>query len=368
VTRMKSKWLILIMVLGLVIAACGGSDTAEETTEVAEEPAESLDSPATTAAPTTTAGPTASVGMVYDIGGRGDLSFNDMAYAGLEKAINELGVDAVDLEPNEGGENRVELLSLLAEEGRDLIIGVGFLFADSITEVSTAHPDIAFGIVDSAVEPANVSGLLFAEEQGSFLVGVAAGLKTTTQSVGFIGGVEFPLIQKFEAGFVAGVAAACPECSVDVKYITQAPDFGGFFDAAKAKEIALAQYEEGADIIYHAAGGAGNGLFEAAKEVSETTGTKVWAIGVDADQAKTVSSELAPYVLTSMLKRVDVAVYETIKAVVDGTFAGGPKVFDLSVDGVGYSTTGGYVDDIVDQLDAYKAQIVSGEITVPTAP
>jgi len=109
-------------------------------------------------------------------------------------------------------------------------------------------------------------------------------------------------------------------------------------------------------------------LFEAAKEVSETTGTKVWAIGVDADQAKTVSSELAPYVLTSMLKRVDVAVYETIKAVVDGTFAGGPKVFDLAVDGVGYSTTGGYVDDIVDQLDAYKAQIVSGEITVPTAP
>lgn len=356
------------MVFGLVIAACGGSDTVEETVEVVEEPAESLDSPATTAAPTTTAGPTASIGMVYDIGGRGDLSFNDMAYAGLEKAIAELGVDAVDLEPNDGGENRPELLTLLADQGKDLIIGVGFLFADAITEVATANPGTYFGIVDSAVEPGNVSGLLFAEEEGSYLVGVAAGLKTTTKKVGFIGGVEFPLIQKFEAGFVAGVLASCADCTVDVKYVTYPPDFGGFTDAAKAKEIALAQYEEGADVIYHAAGGAGNGLFEAAKEVSESTGSKVWAIGVDADQAKTVSSELAPYILTSMLKRVDVAVYETIKAVVDGTFAGGPKVFDLSVDGVGYSTTGGYIDDIVNELESYKAKIISGEISVPATP
>jgi|TARA_Y100000996_G_scaffold246031_1_gene193423 basic membrane protein A len=366
---MKSKWLVLFIVFGLILTACGGSDTAEETVEEAEEaPQESLDSPATTAAPAEPAPPTASVGVVYDIGGRGDLSFNDMAYAGLEKAIADLGVDGIDLEPNEGGENRPELLTLLADEGKDLIIGVGFLFADAMTEVATAYPDTSFGIIDSAVEPANVSGMVFAEEQGSFLVGVAAGLKTTTNKIGFIGGVEFPLIQKFEAGFAAGVAAACPTCTVDVKYVTYPPDFGGFNDAAKAKEIALAQYEEGADIIYHAAGGAGNGLFEAAKEVSDSTGTKVWAIGVDADQANTVSSELAPYILTSMIKRVDVAVYNTIKAVVDGTFAGGVTVFDLSVDGVGYSTTGGWIDDIVSDIEGYKAQIISGEITVPAAP
>ena len=357
------------MVFALLITACGGSDTAEETVEEAEEaPAESLDSPATTAAPTTTAGPTASVGVVYDIGGRGDLSFNDMAYAGLERAIAELGVDGIDLEPNEGGENRPELLTLLADEGKDLIIGVGFLFADAMTEVATAYPDTSFGIVDSAVDPANVSGMVFAEEQGSYLVGVAAGLKTTTNKIGFIGGVEFPLIQKFEAGFVAGVAASCAACTVDGQYVTSPPDFGGFNAAAKAKEIALAQYEEGADIIYHAAGGAGNGLFEAAKEVSDSTGTKVWAIGVDADQANTVSAELAPYILTSMIKRVDVAVYNTIKAVVDGSFTGGVTVFDLSVDGVGYSTTGGWIDDIVSDLEAYKAQIISGDIVVPAAP
>lgn len=363
----KRKYSLVLLSLMLILSACGGSDTAEE--EVVEEVVEeTLESPASTAAQVAPAEPTASVGVVYDIGGRGDLSFNDMAYAGLEKAIMELGVDGIDLEPNEGGENRPELLSLLADQGKDLIIGVGFLFADAMTEVATANPDISFGIIDSAVDPTNVSGMVFAEEQGSFLVGVAAGLKTTTKKIGYIGGVEFPLIQKFEAGFAAGVAASCADCTVDVKYVTYPPDFDGFNQPSKAKEIALAQYESGADIIYHAAGGAGNGLFEAAKEVSETTGTKVWAIGVDADQAKTVSSELAPYILTSMIKRVDVAVYNTIEAVVNGTFAGGVTVFDLSVDGVGYSTTGGYIDDIVDELEAYKAQIISGEITVPATP
>ncbi len=366
---MKSKWLILFIVFGLILTACGGSDTAEEVETVAEEaPAEELDSPATTAAPTTTTGPTAEVCMVYDIGGRGDLSFNDMAYAGLEKAIAELGVNGQDLEPNEGGENRAELLGLCAEDGKDVIIGVGFLFADSITEVATAYPDVNFGIIDSAVEPGNVAGMLFAEEQGSFLVGAEAALKTQTNKVGFIGGVEFPLIQKFEAGFVAGVKAVNPDIEIDIKYATVPPDFGGFNLPDKGKEIALAQYEAGADIIYHAAGGTGAGLFEAAKEVSESTGSKVWAIGVDADQYNTVSAELQPYILTSMLKKVDTAVYLTIKAIVDGTFAGGVSVFDLSVDGVGYSTSGGYVDDIASQLDDYKAQIVSGAITVPSTP
>ena len=370
-TRMKSKWLILFMVLGLVLAACGGSDSAEETVDVVEEPAETLDSPATTAAPAETtapAEPAASVCMVYDIGGRGDLSFNDMAYAGLEKAMNDLGVDAQDLEPNEGGENRVELLSLCAEGGKDVIIGVGFLFGDAMNEVAGANPDVNFGIIDSVVDQPNVRGMVFAEQEGSFLVGVAAALKTTTNKIGFIGGVSgIGLIEKFEAGFVAGVHAVNPDIEVDVKYASAAPDFAGFNDPAKGKEIALAQYGDGADIIYHAAGGTGAGLFEAAKEVSEA-GTKVWAIGVDSDQYQTVSDELKPYILTSMLKRVDSAVYLTIKDTVEGTMSGGVVVYDLSVDGVGYSTSGGYVDDIVDQLEAYKAQIVSGAIVVPTTP
>ncbi|MDA9685978.1 BMP family ABC transporter substrate-binding protein, partial [Candidatus Actinomarina] len=134
----KRKYSLVLLSLMLILSACGGSDTAEE--EVAEEVVEeALESPATTAAPVAPAEPTASVGVVYDIGGRGDLSFNDMAYAGLEKAIMDLGVDGIDLEPNEGGENRPELLSLLADQGKDLIIGVGFLFADAMTEVATAN-------------------------------------------------------------------------------------------------------------------------------------------------------------------------------------------------------------------------------------
>jgi basic membrane lipoprotein Med (substrate-binding protein (PBP1-ABC) superfamily) len=143
----KRKYSLVLLSLVLILSACGGSDTAEEEVVVEEVVEETLDSPATTAAPAAPAEPTASVGVVYDIGGRGDLSFNDMAYAGLEKAIMDLGVDGIDLEPNEGGENRPELLSLLADQGKDLIIGVGFLFADAMTEVATANPDISLELL-----------------------------------------------------------------------------------------------------------------------------------------------------------------------------------------------------------------------------
>ncbi|MCU0261774.1 MAG: BMP family ABC transporter substrate-binding protein, partial [Ilumatobacteraceae bacterium] len=149
-------------------------------------------------------------------------------------------------------------------------------------------------------------------------------------------------------------------------YISQPPDFSGFNDPAKGKEIAAAQYEAGADVIYSAAGGSGLGAFEAAAEAGAPG--EVWAIGVDSDQYNLVSPELQPYILTSMLKKVDVAVYLATKNYVEGTFAGGVNVFDLAADGVGYSTSGGFVDDITDQLDAFAEQIIAGEITVPTAP
>jgi basic membrane protein A len=152
-----------------------------------------------------------------------------------------------------------------------------------------------------------------------------------------------------------------------VKYISQPPDFSGFNDPAKAKEIATSMFQSGADVVYHAAGGSGLGLFQAAKEYEDATGTHVWGIGVDSDQYLTVPEELQPYVLTSMLKRVDVAVYETIKAEVEGKFQGGYITFDLARDGVGYSTSGGFIDDITSQLEDLKQQIVDGTITVPTS-
>ena len=166
---------------------------------------------------------------------------------------------------------------------------------------------------DDPPEPvcSNCAGLTFAEEQGSFLVGVAAALNSETGTVGFIGGVGgFGLIEKFQAGFEAGAKAVNPDITIIPQYITMAPDFDGFFAADRAKEIALAMYDQGADVIYHAAGGSGAGLFEAAKERSESSGSKVWAIGVDSDQYNTSSEEVREYILTSMLKRVDVAVFE----------------------------------------------------------
>ena len=150
--------------------------------------------------------------------------------------------------------------------------------------------------------------------------------------------------------------------------MTEPPNFDGFNDPASGRVIAQSMFEQGADIVYHAAGGTGAGLFQAAKEYSEANGSKVWAIGVDSDQYLTAGDDVQEYILTSMLKRVDVAVFNTIEAHVNDEFTGGPVTFDLSVDGVGYSTSGGYVDDIVDQLEDFKQQIIDGDIVVPTTP
>ena len=261
------------------------------------------------------------------------------------------------------------------------MIGVGFLFEGDAAAVAAENPDTNFAVIDSAMLDFangavpygdNVAGLTFAEEQGSFLVGAAAALKSETGTIGFIGGVCcFGLIEKFEAGYIAGAQAVNPDIVVVSEYITEAPDFDGFNQPDRAQVIATTMYEDGADVIYHAAGGAGNGMFQAAKDYSEDNGTKVWGIGVDSDQYNTIGAvdeSLQEYVLTSMLKRVDVAVFEILRAQDSGNFAAGNTVYDLSVDGVGYSTSGGYVDDIVDQLEDFKAQIIAGDIVVPTDP
>ncbi len=378
----KLLFALFALVAMLVLAACGGDDEAATT----EAPAASTEAPpaSTEAPPATTEAPAApttdvTVGLVFDIGGRGDQSFNDSAYAGLERAGTELGVKFTEASPNDDGSNRAELLQLAADSN-PMVIAVGFLFEGDAAKTAAANAGSNFGVVDSAMldftkdPPApygdNVSGLVFAEHQGSFLVGAAAALKSTTGSIGFIGGVKGVggLIEKFEAGYIAGAKAVNPDIKVVSEYITEAPDFDGFNAPDRAKDIALAMYEGGADIVYHAAGGSGAGLFEAAKTHSEASGTKVWGIGVDSDQYNTVDPAVKDYVLTSMLKRVDVAVFEIIKAKVDGTIAAGPTTYDLSVDGVGYATSGGFVDDIAPQLEEFKAKIISGEIEVPTDP
>lgn len=363
-----------------VVAACGDDEEESTSTEAATETTaatEETSAPATTAAATdttaaatdTTAGgeepaEAVSVGLLFDVTGRGDKSFNDAAAAGLDQATDEFGISASESTPTGDGD-RAERLNLLVDDGNQLVIGVGFLWGDAITAGAAENPDTSFAIIDSVIDAPNVASLVFAENEGSFLVGVAAGLKSQTGKVGFIGGVENDLIKNFEVGFTAGVQAANPDAEVLVQYISQPPDFSGFNDPAKGKEIAAAMYADGADVVYSAAGGSGLGAFEAAKEAGAPG--EVWAIGVDSDQYNLVSADLQPYILTSMLKKVDVAVYETIKAFNEGTFQAGVQVFNLESGGVGYSTSGGFVDDIAAQIDEFAAQIIAGEIEVPSA-
>ncbi|WP_245699956.1 BMP family lipoprotein [Geodermatophilus siccatus] len=305
------------------------------------------------------------VGLAYDTGGRGDQSFNDSAYGGAAAAVDALGGELQELSPNEDASNRVELLTQLAEQGFNPVIAVGFAYDDVIGEVAPQFPDTTFAQVDGSntdgAKGDNVTGLVFAEEEGSFLAGVAAALKSESGHIGFVGGVQSPLIEKFEAGYVAGAQAVNPQITIDRQYISPAGDVSGFGDPARGQIVAQGMYDAGADIVYHAAGGSGIGVFQAAA----ASGNR--AIGVDSDQYLTVGPELQPVVMTSMLKRVDNAVEQFINDYSEGNVQGATDVLnDLSTEGVGLATSGGFIDDIQGEIDQYRQQIVDGTITVPT--
>jgi basic membrane protein A len=307
------------------------------------------------------------IGLAYDTGGRGDRSFNDSAFAGVQAAIEEHGGEYQEFSPSDGGSDRVEGLATLAEQGYDPVIAVGFAYGDSIGEVAEDFPDTTFAIIDSEVTELgidNLTGIVFAEEQGSFLAGVAAALKSQAQSIGFVGGVESPLIQKFQAGFEAGARAVNPGIAINSQYISPAGDFSGFNDPARGQILAQGMYDGGADIVYHAAGGSGTGVFQAAVASGKL------AIGVDSDQYETVDDPAQKAVImTSMLKRVDNGVKAFLDDYVSGDIEGGSDVrYDLESEGVGLSESGGQIDDILTQIAEYQDRIVSGEITVPTTP
>lgn len=360
--RVARSWLVvLLVILSLLAAACGDDDDDDTTAGGSGTDTTAEDGGGDGG------GDGGKVGLVFDIGGRGDKSFNDSAAEGLDQAKEEFGVETRDLSPSAGGENREELLRLLSQSGFELNFAVGFAFSDAVQKVAAEFPDVKYAQIDAVVDLPNVASLTFAEHEGSYLVGAAAALKSTSNRVGFIGGVDTDLIKKFEAGFVAGAKKIKPDITVDVKYITQPPDFSGFNDPAKGKEIGSAMYAAGADVVYHAAGGSGTGLFEAAREAS-TGGAKKWAIGVDSDQYQTADESVRDYILTSMLKKVNVAVYDTVEKFANDEFEAGVTEYGLKDGGIDYATTGGFVDDIKDQLDELKQQIVDGTIKVPTAP
>lgn len=349
----------VISVGTMALAGCGGSTSKESTTAGGSSSATSGSATSSSAAASDV-----KVGMAYDVGGRGDQSFNDAAAAGLDKAKADFGIDIKEATAV-NGENeaaREERLNQLVDAGYTNIVAVGFAYAASVGKVAKENPDVHFAIIDDASDAskaANVAQLTFAENEGSFLVGAAAALKSKAGHIGFVGGVNVPLIVKFQAGFEAGAKAVNPKIKIDSTYLTQPPDFSGFGDPAKGKTAAEGMFQGGADVVYHAAGGSGAGVFTAAKAA------KAWAIGVDSDQAKTAEAGVRDVILTSMLKKVDVAVYDYLSKAVKGEAAAGNIVYDLKADGVGYSTTGGHIDDIVAKLDEYKAKIISGEIKVP---
>ncbi|MBX6333616.1 MAG: BMP family ABC transporter substrate-binding protein, partial [Gemmatimonadaceae bacterium] len=313
----------------------------------------------------TGAGPT--VGVVFDVGGRGDKSFNDGAYRGAERAARAFGAQVHFIEPGEGADREAGL-RLLAAEQMHLVVGVGFIFTDDINAAAREYPGIHFAGVDYALTtdsaghvippPPNVAALTFREEQGSFLVGALAALVSTSKRLGFIGGMDIPLIHKFEAGYRAGVKYVCPDCTVITQYAGVTPE--AFRNPGRGKELALSQYQSGVQIIFHASGSTGLGVFEAARQTGKL------AIGVDADQY----DEAPGHVLTSMVKKVDAAVYDQIDRVRRGAFKGGIYEYGLAEGGVGYVYDARnkvlIPDSVHARVEALKQDIIAGRIHVPT--
>jgi basic membrane protein A len=344
--RSVLKVAVVAVAGALALAACGSSSSGG--------------SPAGSASGSSTAA-VIKVGMAYDIGGRGDKSFNDAAAAGLDKAVQEFGAQSKELSAvaGETDAQKAARLTLLAQGGYNPIVAVGFAYAAAVKAVVPKFPKTNFAIVDdSSFQAANLANLVFAANQGSYVVGVIAAKASKSGTVGFIGGVNVPLIQAFQAGYDAGVKATNASAKVTDKYLTQPPDFTGFNAPDKGQTAAQGMYDQGADVVYAAAGGSGGGVFKAAKASGK------WAIGVDSDQYLT-AGDAASVVLTSALKRVDVAVYEFIKSFKNGNVLTGVQTFDLKNGGVGYSKSNPAVQPYEAAADAAIADIISGKVTVP---
>ncbi|WP_219106234.1 BMP family protein [Austwickia sp. TVS 96-490-7B] len=311
------------------------------------------------------AGKPLKVGLAFDVGGRGDQSFNDSAARGADKAKTEFGGDIKDstATPNENEQSRETRLLQLIDAGYTTIVAVGYAYADSVTKIAKKHPEVKIAIVDSTDAKAkSITNVVFAEQEGSYLAGVAAAKKSKANHIGFVGGVQSDLIKKFEAGYIAGAKSINPDIKISSKYLTQPPDFSGFSDPAKGKTAAEGMLSGGADVIYHAAGGSGSGVFTAVKAAGKM------AIGVDSDQAKTAAPDVRDIIITSMVKNVDVGVYDFLKSVHDGNTKAGVQSFDLKGGGVSLATTNGKIDDIKADIDKAKQDIVEGKVKVPTSP
>ncbi|MGW4030043.1 BMP family lipoprotein [Streptomyces sp. NPDC004838] len=304
------------------------------------------------------------IGMAYDVGGRGDNSFNDSAARGLDKAKADLGAETKELTAKHGETpaDREARLTSLAEGGFNPVIAVGFAYKVSVDKVAAKFPNTTFGLVDSVSEAKNVDNIVFTEEQGSYLAGVVAALKSKDGQIGFIGGVDTPLIKKFAAGFQQGVVETNPKAKVQIQYLTSGTDYSGFGSPDKGKAAAQGMLDKGIDVIYAAAGGSGAGSIEA---VASKPGA--WSIGVDSDQAKDPAlSKYASTILTSVVKNVDTGVFELAKSIKDGKPLTGTHTYSLAEGGVSLTATGDHLKDIQSKIDEAKKKIIDGTIKVKT--
>jgi basic membrane protein A len=308
------------------------------------------------------------IGLAYDIGGEGDQSFNDAAHAGFLKADKDFGIGGQTFEPADGESeaDKAQRIENLAKQGYNPVIGVGYIYAPAIKEAAAKYPDTTFGIIDDeSVNAKNVASLVFSEEQASYLAGVAAASASKSHTVGFIGGVDIPLIHKFGAGFEQGAKSVDPKVKVIKKILTSTAQEGGFSSPDKGREAANGQIEAGADVLYHAAGLSGQGV------ISEAAKNKVWAIGVDSDQyQQDALKEYKDYILGSATKNVDGMVYELAKSVHDGKPLSGTIRGDLKSDGVGFADSNPKykeMTEVVEAVEKAKKDIIDGKVTVKTS-
>ena len=362
----KRKFGLLIssvVATGAILGACGTDDEEKDTPTKTD-----TDNGAATEETAETAGDF-SIAMVTDVGGVDDKSFNQSAWEGVQAWGNENGLSKGDggydyLQSASDADYNTNLNNLLRRDF-DLVFGVGFMMGDAMTEVANESPDSKFAIIDSVVEAPNVASILFKEQEGAFLAGVVAASMSESGKIGFVGGVNIPVINRFHAGFIAGAQAVNPDIEVQVNY-TEA-----FDDASKGKIAANAMYSSGVDIIFHAAGGTGNGVFSEAKErKAKDANANIWVIGVDADQYAEGQVDASTNVtLTSMLKGVNNAVVDIATRTQNGEFPGGETiVYGLAEDGVGLAESRGAISqEVLDLVEDYKAKIAAGEIEVPEA-
>lgn len=339
---------ILVLVAGMILAACGGDkdETKDQGAGTEED--------------------NFSVAMVTDQGGVDDKSFNQSAWEGFQAYGEKYGLskgdNGFDYLESKGDADYMPNLNNLVRRNFDLIFGIGFLLQQPIEEIADQQPESNFVIVDSVVEKDNVASILFKEQEAAFLAGVAAAKETKTNKIGFVGGMESDVIDRFENGFIAGVKSVNPDIDVDVQYV------GSFTDSNKGKQIANQMYTAGADIIFHAAGGSGNGVFAEAKERKEQNPeANIWVIGVDSDQYEEGQVGDHNVTLTSAMKRVDVAVQDVIEKSKEGNFPGGELLsYGLSEDGVSLATTGDNMSqETLDAVADFEGKIRDGEITPP---